>query len=304
MKVDSLQISYGSKKNAEAFVDAQMVAQSQSIDINALAKFEKFNYNLDSEGQKFSIQNMTGHIPLQESLTFADSKVNFQKLFNVNSFLKTSFEKIKHVLPHVRPIEIKEFTYQGKSFGPFKAYVEISQNVLSLHQMALDLPHGQIAGEIHSDFNPKKPGIAFLIRGVNLVLDDFLPKGKHPLSRDPLTFRTSSSFFLDSSNLEGETLITQLGGPPLISLINFLDPEYKNVNLVKARELLKVGYPTYFRTLYSKGYLDMDIHINNIKLPTIRGILIAPFVYEQSSKIKDLFHLNKEKILGKEIKKK
>ncbi len=266
---------------------AAYVRANEWINVSGQLKFSNFDY----AGPKFQLQSISGFLPFQEQLQLKNRKFVFTELLQLNTFTRVTFDRVEPLLMNASPLVIKKIVVEDKTYGPLVIHGLLRQNLLLGQKLDLSLGQGQLGGEFYFDFYPRTLSFGLLTRLTNVRPDEVLPKsfrGRGPVSNEPISARTAIVYEINSRSLEGKIDVTQIGQSQLLTLINVMDPEYRDDRLNQLRTVLGFAYPTSVAAQFSQGYMDFDVALNIGKpIPKIRGVAVSPFLTDISRKIRN-----------------
>ncbi len=262
------------------------VRANEWFNLDGKLKFANFFY----AGNKIQLRGVSGTLPFQERLIVRDGKFSFAELLQLNTFTRVTFDRVEPLLVDAAPLTIREIVMEDKAYGPLTLFGLLRQNLLLGQKVDLTLGQGQMAGEFYLDLHPRTLSLGLLTRLTNVRPNEILPKsfrGQGTVSGDPISARTALVYEVNSRSLEGKVDVTQIGQSQLLTLINVVDPEYRDDRLNQARSVLAFAYPTSVAAQFSQGAMDLEIALNIGKpIPKIRGIAISPFLTDISRKIR------------------
>lgn len=237
-----------------------------------------------------SVQGMSGRITFSEKLTWDGKNIRFFELITRNPFERVDYGQIHPLLEDANQFRIAKIGFEGMTYGPLNGIFSVNQNMLFANEFNMKLGSGQAYGEMYMDFSPANLSFGLLARMTHLNLEELLPKKyliKTPEGSKSLSGRSNLVMNINRGSVDGRVDVTEIGKSQLITMVNVLDPEYKNEQMNKARTLLGIAYPAFVGLSFQEGYLDMSIDLEGLisqKL-TLRGIPLSTWITAATSGI-------------------
>jgi hypothetical protein len=227
--------------------------------------------------QNVAMDEISGELPVSENIKL--SPFGFVRLLTENPFERVQFEQIRPLLNESHPLRIERIHWLEKQYGPLIGFASLDQNRFFIHQLDLNMLAGQVYGEMFADIEPHSLQAGFLGRISNLDLAIVLPKKftkRQQVQSNILSARAGLVLNVNKNSLTGRLDVTKLGSEQLISLMNTLDPDYKNEKFNKMRGLLKLGYPTGIFAAFANGYMDLGVDLSLIGLNNHQSLNAIP----------------------------
>lgn len=248
-----------------------------------LADFEWGKKNL-------TLQGITGRFPVQERLKWDGKNLSFATLINQNAFERVDYERLRPLINDTDQISIDRIVYEDKTFGPFNGIFSVKQNMFFGHQFNLNLGSGRMYGEFFFNTYPTTLQFGLLSRLTSLKLEEVLPSRiltSAPKTDKQISARTALVININRGLMDGRIDVTEIDGKQLITLINLMDPEFKNEKMNKSRKALGIAYPTFVEMAFHGGSMDLGIQLAgalNTRLDQ-RGIPISSYVIDATSEL-------------------
>ena len=247
------------------------------------------------------VSGINGRIPFHESFHLNEYKsFRFSNLVTQNPFERVNYERLQPLLEDASQLTIERLSWEERQFGPLIGFVSIKQNMISLHEFNLDLVSGRVYGEMFFDAYPKNLQFGLLARLTGIDLVETLPKRfllRLPSGEKKLSARTGLVFDLKKSTVDGRMDITQIGGPQLITMLNLLDPDFRDEKINRARSLLEIGYPTAVALSFQQGFVDLNLDLMALGLhhhESIRGVPISGIISSKTNQLMNPPKVSKE----------
>ncbi len=245
--------------------------------------------NFSARSDQFSLDGFTAKIPLEIQLLWRGGlDLGFASVITRNPFERVDYSGIRPYVTNFNSnLKVKKLKVQNYEVGPIFADVVVRQNYLIAEQYQMSLLDGVAAGHVFVDLWEKRRRLGFLgrVAGLNPKLLTRAP----PTARDKrISSRVAVIFDLNKSLAEGRLDVTEIGPEQLKSLMEVLDPHYKDSKLNLARSLLKVGYPEYVGVRMSQGFMDMSVDLGGVVSISdlgIEGVPLTPVI----SRMKEQF---------------
>jgi hypothetical protein len=143
---------------------------------------------------------------------------------------------------------------------------EVRQNLILLNELRIDLLQGSALGRYYLDLHPDRLQLGFLGRFSGIQAELLREPQKRLPSKDwaPLSGRMAVNFDIRKRLATGRLDLTEIGQRQLMSLIDVLDPEYKDEQMVMARRALRVSYPQGVAISMEQGLMDMGINLGGV----------------------------------------
>jgi hypothetical protein len=240
--------------------------------------------------KQLALQGMTGRFPIQERLRWDGKNLRFATLINQNAFERADYERLRPLIQDTDQISIDRIVYEDKTFGPFNGIFSVKQNMFFGHQFNLNLGSGRMYGEFFFNSYPTTLQFGLLSRLTSLKLEEVLPSRiltSAPKTDQRISARTALVININRGLMDGRIDVTEIDGKQLITLINLMDPEFKNEKMNKSRKALGIAYPTLVEMAFHGGSMDLGIQLAgalNTRLDQ-RGIPISSYVIDATSEL-------------------
>lgn len=243
--------------------------KNDMVTVDGAATFKGFSF----ETYPFKIEDANGTIPFSQVVK-TDGTLGY--VSTMNPFEFSDFENFQPITPKFKPFSIEKIKYYKKVYGPLKSFASIEQNFIQVRNITLEIPGGYLAGDFILDTNPDNRSLGMLTKINDFKMNEMIPeelsKGVK-FSSDPMSGRAGLFFSFNKKEVNGRFDITHIGSPQLISMINYMDPEYANDKLSATRTGLSIAYPKMVKGTMQNGYMDLFMALGGL----------APAQYEVKS---------------------
>ncbi|WP_141733653.1 hypothetical protein [Oligoflexus tunisiensis] len=240
-----------------------------------LVLFDKTRISLDAEPrfQNFSVQygdiaikNVNGGVYIHEELQLQDGQIGFLYLNTMNPFARVDYESLEPYVSERPQLTIAQIRFKHIVAGPFIQNFEVQQNLIMLNELRIDLLQGSALGRYYLDLHPDRLQLGFLGRfsGIQAELLREPSQRLPPKDWAPLSGRMAVNFDIRKRLATGRLDLTEIGQQQLRSLLDVLDPEYKDEQMVMARRALRVSYPQGVAISMEQGLMDMNINLGGV----------------------------------------
>ncbi|HET9235813.1 MAG TPA: hypothetical protein VFO10_01100 [Oligoflexus sp.] len=240
-----------------------------------LVLFDKTRLSIDADPrfQGFSaqygdiaIKNVNGGISIHEELEVQKGRVGFLYLNTMNPFARVDYDSLEPYVSDRPRLSIEQVRYKHILAGPFQQNFEVRQNLILLNELRIELLQGSALGRYYLDLHPDRLQLGFLGRfsGIQAELLREPQKRLPPKDWAPLSGRMAVNFDIRKRLATGRLDLTEIGQRQLMSLLDVLDPEYKDEQMVMARRALRVAYPQGVAISMEQGLMDMGINLGGI----------------------------------------
>ncbi|SFV74847.1 hypothetical protein MNB_SM-3-191 [hydrothermal vent metagenome] len=236
-------------------------------------------HHLSVYGKDFSLKDINGKITLNEEMNiYKDGNVSFNYLLKTNPFQRVDFSRIEPYLTTQEKLSIQKIKVKNITAGPLQAVVPIEQNVIRLQQFDMKLFGGNVAGQLYLDTTPKDWKFGVLMRVSRVDLRELL-QDKNKFKASLVSARVALEFSFAKRLLQGQIDITKISQSQLLQLLEIMDPQHKEAQLNKVRELLRYAYPKAVSIDMESGLLNLSISLSVLDNPiVIRGLPLSPLI--------------------------
>jgi hypothetical protein len=240
-----------------------------------LVLFDKTRLSLDADPrfQNFSVQygdmaikNVNGGITIHEELHVQDGQVGFLYLNTMNPFARVDYDSLEPYVSERPQLSIEQLRYKHIVAGPFLQNFEVRQNLIMLNELKIDLLQGAALGRYYLDLHPDRLQLGFLGRFSGIQSELLKEPQRRLPAKDwaPLSGRMAVNFDIRKRLATGRLDLTEIGQKQLMSLLDVLDPEYKDEQMVMARRALRVSYPQGVAISMEQGLMDLGINLGGV----------------------------------------
>jgi hypothetical protein len=266
------------------------ISGGRKLSLGGEVNFDKFSWS-DPE-KNYGLSDAHGVILFSEE--FVRRKENdwqLARLIKLNPFLRVDYDQMRPLLRGRRQLSVAEIQFEEETYGPLVTYLSLEQNLLTVHKFDLNLKSGELVGALFLNLHPEGQELGILAHVTRLNLSKTLPlrfRGRDPAINDKtLSARLALDFQVGARSLDGRIDITEIDGEQVVSLIDVLDPEYKDDTFNLARKGLSVSYPRKLALIFNHGFLDFQLSLAGLAQGDfeIRGVPVTPLI---SSRIDEL----------------
>jgi len=243
--------------------------------------------HLDLKAGDFSINNLDGSVTVLEELKIDDSgKIGFLYLKSQNPFARVDFENVEPYLEQKSQLTFDKLAWRHIEIGPMVQNFEMRQNLILLNDLKMDLLDGSLLGRFYLDLHPSRLKTGFLGRftGIKPELLKELDRRSPPGDWAPLAGRMAVDFDLRKRLATGRMDFTTIGKKQLLSLLDVLDPDFKDNQIALARNGLRVAYPRAVGVTMDHGLMDLNIKLGGALNSDIwvRSLPLSGFINAQA----------------------
>ncbi|MCB0342213.1 MAG: hypothetical protein KDD59_08205 [Bdellovibrionales bacterium] len=219
---------------------------------------------LQLQSKDYGIDGLNGVVRVSEHLKIKPSGVELASTVVPNPFSRVEYGRVEPLFENVVPIVIDRVRWQKHEFGPFIGYFSLVQNLFAIHEFDLEVGDGELVGEFYFDGRSNQQQIGLLTRAIEIDLNRLFPRFATAKNQNDNQISGRAGLVVDiaQKNLEGRADITQIGAPPLVTMMNVLDPEFEDEQFNKARYALSLAYPSLVMTDFRQGYMNMDVQLS------------------------------------------
>jgi hypothetical protein len=214
-----------------------------------------------------ALKNLNGSVSITEELRQDEqSKIRFLYLRSQNPFARVDYENLDPFVGDRALLSFDLLTWKHIGVGPLVASLEIQQNLILLNDLKVDLLGGSALGRFFLDLNPQAPKIGILGRFSGIQPEQIKPPERRlPKSEwAAMAGRTAINFDLRKRLATGRIDLTTIGKRQLLSLIDVLDPDYKDDQLAMARQGLRLAYPKFMNISLDQGMMDFTVGLGGV----------------------------------------
>jgi hypothetical protein len=232
------------------------------LSIDADPRFQNFS----AQYGDIAIKNVNGGIYIHEELQIQGGHVGFLYLNTMNPFARVDYDSLEPYVSERPQLSIEQVRFKHIVAGPFMQNFEVSQNLILLNELKIDLLQGSALGRYYLDLHPDRLQLGFLGRfsGIQSELLKEPQKRIPPKDWAPLSGRMAVNFDIRKRLATGRLDLTEIGQRQLMSLLDVLDPEYKDEQMVMARRALRISYPQGVAISMEQGLMDMGINLGGM----------------------------------------
>ncbi|MES2746125.1 MAG: hypothetical protein V4655_11900 [Bdellovibrionota bacterium] len=227
------------------------------------------------------VQGLDGKISLNEELSIDEAgRIGFLYLNTQNPFTRVDFENIDPYLGQRLSLKISKVRFKHIEAGPILTNLELRQNLILLNEMKANLLQGSALGRVFIDLHPERLQLGFLGRFSNLQLELLKEASRRQGRLDELSGRAAANFDIRKRLATGRVDVTSIGRNQLLSMIDVLDPEYKDTQMMTARRALQLSYPSLVSISMEQGLMDLLIGLGGALSTDInvRSIPLTAFI--------------------------
>ncbi|MBC7660046.1 MAG: hypothetical protein H7249_10085 [Chitinophagaceae bacterium] len=245
--------------------------------IQSEPRFDKLSFTYGD----IQVEGMDGRVSLAEELNIDEKgRVGFLYLNTQNPFTRVDFENIDPYLDTRLSLKINKVRFKHIIAGPLLTNFELRQNLVLLNDMKANLLNGSALGRMFIDLHPERLQLGFLGRFSNLQLELLKEPGRRRKIKDELSGRAATNFDIRKRLATGRIDVTTIGRNQLLSMLDVLDPQYKDTQMMAARRALQLSYPRLVSLSMEQGLMDLRIGLGGA-LSTdiaIRSIPLTAFI--------------------------
>lgn len=240
-----------------------------------LVLFDKTRLSIDADPrfQNFSVQygdalvkNLHGGIHMHEELSVDQGRIGFLYLDTQNPFARVDYDNLEPYVGDRPLLSMEQLRWKHILLGPLVANFEVRQNLILLNDLKMDLLQGSAMGRFYLDLQPERLQLGFLGRFSGLQLELVRESQRRLPTKEwaPLSGRMALNFDIRKRLATGRMDLTEVGKQQILSLLDVLDPEYKDDQMVMARRALILSYPQGVGIGMEQGLMDMNINLGGI----------------------------------------
>jgi hypothetical protein len=127
----------------------------------------------------------------------------------------------------------------------------------------MDLLDGSILGRFYADLHPSRLKTGFLGRFSGLHPELLKPPARrsNPSDWAVLGGRMALDFDIRKRLATGRMDFTSIGKRQLISILDALDPDFKDDQIALARQGLRIAYPRTVGVMMDHGMMDLNVSL-------------------------------------------
>ncbi len=233
----------------------------ERLSFEANPSFENFSVAVGD----FAAKNVNGSITVLEELKLEkDGKIGFLYLKSQNPFARVDYENVEPYVEEKSQLTFDQVSWKHIVVGPMVQSFEIRQNLVLLNDLKMDLLDGSMVGRFYLDLHPSRLRTGFLGRfsGIKPELLKAPDRRSPPKDWAPLAGRMAIDFDMRKRLAAGRMDFTQIGKRQLLSLLDALDPDFKDTQVSLARNGLRVAYPRAVGIDMDHGLMDLKIALD------------------------------------------
>lgn len=253
----------------------------KKISIRAEPEFQAFTAELGD----LAMRNAQGSVQIHEELSLDEAgKIGFLYLNTQNPFVRVDYDSVEPYVGDQALLSIEELRHKHVTLGPMVMNFEVQQNLIYLNDFKADLLKGSALGRLYFDLHPDRLQLGFLGRFSNLQPELLKEPERRSASavKDAavLSGRMGTSFDMRQRLALGRIDLTSIGRRQLASLLDVLDPNYKDDQIGMARRAIQVAYPERVTISMNQGLMDLTIALGGAvsKDINIRSIPLTAFI--------------------------
>lgn len=246
----------------------------QRLSVEAKPSFTKFNVKIG----EFSARNVNGELSVLEELSIDKTgKIGFLYLKTQNPFARVDYENVEPYVEQKSKLTFDHVSWNHITVGPVLQSLEVRQNLVLLNELKMDLLDGSMVGRFYLDLHPSRLKTGFLGRFSGLKPELLKAPDKRAPAQDWSAFagRMAVDFDMRKRLASGRMDFTQIGKKQLLSLLDVVDPEFKDNQVGLARKGLRIAYPKKVGVSMDHGLMDVAIDLGGALNQTV-GIRSLP----------------------------
>ena len=232
----------------------------QRLSVEATPTFDSFTLHSGD----FSVVNVNGTIKILEELNLdGDGKIGFLYLKSQNPFARVDYETVEPYVEDRALLSFDKLNWKHITVGPMVQSFEIRQNLILLNDLKMDLLDGSILGRFYADLHPSRLKTGFLGRFSGLHPELLKPPARrsNPSDWAVLGGRMALDFDIRKRLATGRMDFTSIGKRQLISILDALDPDFKDDQIALARQGLRIAYPRTVGVMMDHGMMDLNVSL-------------------------------------------
>lgn len=255
----------------------------ERLSFEATPSFENFNIAVGD----FAAKNVNGTITVLEELKLEkDGKIGFLYLKSQNPFARVDYENVEPYVEEKSQLTFDQLSWKHIVLGPMVQSFEIRQNLVLLNDLKMDLLDGSMVGRFYLDLHPSRLRTGFLGRfsGLKPELLKAPDRRSQPKDWASLAGRMAVDFDMRKRLAAGRMDFTQIGKRQLLSLLDAMDPDFKDTQIAVARSGLRIAYPRAVGINMDHGLMDLRIDLdgaisNNV---AVRSLPLSALINSQA----------------------
>jgi len=232
----------------------------QRLSVEATPTFDSFTLHSGD----FSVVNVNGTIKILEELNLdGDGKIGFLYLKSQNPFARVDYETVEPYVEDRALLSFDKLNWKHITVGPMVQSFEVRQNLILLNDLKMDLLDGSILGRFYADLHPSRLKTGFLGRFSGLHPELLKPPARrsNPSDWAVLGGRMALDFDIRKRLATGRMDFTSIGKRQLISILDALDPDFKDDQIALARQGLRIAYPRTVGVMMDHGMMDLNVSL-------------------------------------------
>ena|GEM_PF-3153702 len=233
------------------------------LSVDATPKFQNFYVNYGD----IQLRNVNGGIQVHEELSIdPQGRIGFLYLDTQNAFARVDYDSLEPYVGERSLLSVDQLRFKHIQIGPLVENFEIRQNLILLNELKVDLLQGSALGRIYLDLHPERLQMGFLGRFSGIQAELIKEPNRRIPVPDwaPLSGRMALNFDIRKRLATGRLDLTEIGQRQLLSLLDVLDPEYKDPQMITARRALRVAYPQGLAVGMEQGLMDLNISLGGV----------------------------------------
>lgn len=255
----------------------------ERLSFEATPSFENFSIAVGD----FAAKNVNGTITILEELKLEkDGKIGFLYLKSQNPFARVDYENVEPYVEEKSQLTFDQLSWKHIVLGPMVQSFEIRQNLVLLNDLKMDLLDGSMVGRFYLDLHPSRLRTGFLGRfsGLKPELLKAPDRRSQPKDWASLAGRMAVDFDMRKRLAAGRMDFTQIGKRQLLSLLDAVDPDFKDTQISLARNGLRIAYPRAVGINMDHGLMDLRIDLdgaisNNV---AVRSLPLSALINSQA----------------------
>jgi hypothetical protein len=230
------------------------------IAVRAEPRFSNYTLNWGN----FDLSGVDGSFRISEDLRLDDNgKISFLFLRNQTPFARVDYESVEPYIDNPTTLNINSVSYKHIQLGPIEQSLEISQNLLLLNELRMNLLAGNAIGRAYLDLRPASLKMGFLGRFSGLK-PELLKAPDDRLSAAEwaeLGGRGALNFDVRKRLTSGRIDLTSIGKRQLLSVLDAVDPENQDNKISILKQALQIAHPRRVEVTMDQGLMDMAVAI-------------------------------------------
>lgn len=248
---------------------------AKTLALKATPKFQ----NLNLRGPDLEVVQLNGKMDISEEIRLTP-KLEFLFIESQNPFARVDFENIDPYLDDANGFRLRKARFKHYEIGPLAQNVEIRQNLILLNELKADSLQGSVLGKMFIDMHPSRLKLGFLGRFSGINPELLKEPSRRRNTQEFLSGRMSTTFDIRKRLATGRVDVTSIGQNQLLSLIDVLDPEFKDPQMMNARRGLQIAYPKLVAIAMDQGKLDFSVTLGGALSSelSIRSVPLTPLI--------------------------